>query len=316
MTASPAISVAITLYNKGAFIVETVESVRSQTLQDFEIVVVDDGSTDDGPARLSQLNESRIRIVKQANAGVSVARTRAMREARGRYVAFLDADDVWRPDHLVHLLKLSSLYQGASLYGNNYIERSAAMNVNESPVNVQYRVVDDYFLECAVGRSPFYTSSCMVARERALQLGGFPTGNVCGEDLALWIKLASTGPVAVSNYIGCIYRRGIDSLSRQSSYRNATDVSMATLNGLLEQHTDWPERRKQSAREYFFRLALAHCLDGLRAGEIEQAKYYLRLSGGTRFLRRRLWEARVLAYAPRELRKMFFRLAESRRAGA
>ncbi len=316
MTAIPAISVAITLYNKGAFIVEAIDSVLSQALQDFEIVVVDDGSTDDGPARLSQLNDPRIRVIRQANAGVSVARTRAMREARGRYVAFLDADDVWRPDHLAHLLKLSSLYADASLYGNCFVERSVAMDVNKSPESVLYRVVDDYFLECAAGRSPFYTSSCMVPREQALQLGGFPAGNVCGEDLALWIKLASTGRVAVSNYIGCVYRRGIDSLSRQSSYRNATDVSMSALNGLLEQHADWPERRKQNAREYFYRLALAHCLDGLRAGEIDQAKYYLRLSGGTRYLRRRLWGARLLVYAPRELRNLFFRLADARRSGA
>jgi glycosyltransferase involved in cell wall biosynthesis len=316
MTVIPAISVAITLYNKGAFIVEAVESVRSQTFQNFEIVVVDDGSTDDGPTRLLQIEDPRIRVIKQANAGVSAARTRAMSEPRGKYVAFLDADDVWQPDHLIHLLKLSTLFQDASLYGNKFVERSSIKDINESSGNVQYRIVDDYFLECAIGRSPLYTSSCMVPRERALQLGGFPTGDVCGEDLALWIKLASTGAVAVSNYVGCVYRRGIDSLSRQSSYRNATDVSMNALNDLLEQHADWPNRRKQNIREYFYRLALAHCLDGLRAGELDQAKYYLRLSGDTRYLRRRLWEARLLAYAPRELRNLFFRLAENRRASA
>jgi glycosyltransferase involved in cell wall biosynthesis len=316
MTALPAISVAIPLYNKGAFIAETVESVRSQTFQNFEIVVVDDGSTDDGPSKLSQLNDPRLHVIRQANAGVSAARTRAMREGRGKYVAFLDADDVWRPHHLFHLLELSARYRDASLFGNNFVERSAVTAVNESAENICYRVVDDYFMECAAGHSPFYTSSCMVPRERALELGGFPTGNVCGEDLALWIKLAPTGPVTVSNYVGCVYRRGIDSLSRQSWYRNATDVSMTALNELLEQRNDWSDRHRQSVREYFFRLALAHCLDGLRAGELEQARYYLRLAGGTQLLRRRLWEARLLTFAPREFRNMFFRLADTRRASA
>ena len=179
--------------------------------------------------------------------------------------------------------------------------------------DVHCRIVDDYFLECAGGRSPLYTSSCMVPRERALALGGFPVGKVCGEDLALWIRLAAVGQVAVSNYVGCIYRRGIDSLSWQASYRNAPDVSMATLTDLLGQHDDWPDRRKRSAREYLFRLALAHGLDALRAGDVDQARNYLGIAAGTRLLRSRLWQARLLALMPRQPREAFFRLADKRR---
>ena len=73
--------------------------------------------------RLSQLDDPGIRIVRQTNSGVSIARTRAMSEARGKYVAFLDADDVWRADHLLHLLNFTSLLPAAWLYGNDHIER-------------------------------------------------------------------------------------------------------------------------------------------------------------------------------------------------
>ena len=211
-------------------------------------------------------------------------------------------------------MELTRRFQDAALCGNDFIEHSAAAAVAEPAERVCYRVVEDYFLECAAGRSPFYTSSCMVLRERALELGGFPAGNVCGEDLALWIKLAASGPVIVSDYIGCIYRRGIDSLSWQSSYRNAKDVSMTALSELMEKRQDWPDRRRQSAREYFSRLALAHCLDGLRAGELAQADDYLRLAAGTKLSRRRLWEARFLSLAPSEIRRMFFRMADRRRS--
>lgn len=309
----PAISVAIPLFNKGAFIMEAIESVRSQTFSNFEIVVVDDGSTDNGPVKLARFNDPRLRIIKQANAGVSIARTRAMREAQGTYVAFLDADDIWQPDHLFHLAQLSHRFRGAALYGNAFAEGSARSHTVAASDVVQYRIVEDYFLECAEGRSPFYTSSCMVLRECALELGGFPSGNVSGEDLALWIKLAVASSVAVSNYVGCIYRRNTDGLSLRA-HRNAIDVSMATLIELFEERDEWPDHRRQSIREYFYRLALAHCLDGLRAGELNQAKHYLRLAAGTQLMRRRLWEARLLMFAPRELRNIFFRFADGRRA--
>ena len=304
----PAISIAITLYNKSDFIVEAIETALAQTVQDFEIVVVDDGSTDDGPTKVRLFDDRRINLQSQPNAGVSIARTRAMHEARGKYVAFLDADDIWRPDHLLHLVGLTRRFPDATLFGNNYVEGSTEPRSTEFVRDVQYHIVDDYFLECAAGRSPFYTSSCMVPRERALALGGFPAGKVCGEDLALWVRLATDGSVAVSNYIGCIYRRGIDSLSWQASYRNAPDVSMAALKELLERHDEWPDRRRQSAREYLFRLALAHGLDALRAGEVDQARSYLRVASDTRLLRSRLWQARLLAFAPKSIRETLFKI--------
>jgi glycosyltransferase involved in cell wall biosynthesis len=312
----PVVSVAIPLYNKAAFIADTVVSALAQTFTNFEIVVVDDGSTDDGAERLRQFADPRFRVIRQDNAGVAVARTRAMREGRGKYVAFLDADDLWHPDHLFHLVKLSRHFPQAALFGNDFAERSGAdaQHENETGGPVQYRAVDDYFAECAFGRAPFYTSSCMVLRQRALDIGGFPVGNYCGEDLALWMMLAADAPVAVSSFVGCHYRRGIDSLSRQSSYRNAIDISMSTLDDILKRHHGWPDARKNGVREYYFRIALAHCLDCFRAGEIKHARDYLRLAAGTRMLRRRLWEARVLAYVPGPFREKLFRLSDLRRA--
>jgi glycosyltransferase involved in cell wall biosynthesis len=314
MTA-PLVSIAVPLYNKAPFIADTIDSALAQTFTDFEIVVVDDGSTDDGAARLRQFADPRLKVIRQDNAGVAVARTRAMREGRGAYVAFLDADDIWHPDHLAHLLELPRRFPQAALFGNDFAERSGdgASLKSESGRPVQYRVVD-YFAECAFGRAPFYTSSCMALRQRSLELGGFPVGKFCGEDLALWMMLAADAPVAVSDFVGCYYRRGIDSLSKQPSYRNAADISMSTLEDILANHPEWPERRRNSVKEYYFRIALAHGLDCVRAGEIGYAKDYLRLSRGTRMWRRRLWEARLLAFAPGPLREMFFRLADRRRA--
>jgi hypothetical protein len=311
---TPTVSVAIPLFNKASFIVDTVLSALAQTFGDFEIVVVDDGSTDGGAEKLAALSEPRLIVIRQQNAGVAAARTRAMREGQGRYVAFLDADDLWHPDHLSHLMELVRRYPDAAMFGNEYAEdlaHDAGPAGGHAPPF--YRLVVDYFAECAAGRAPFYTSSCMVLRNRALQIGGFPVGNHCGEDLALWMRLAADAPVAVSDFVGCYYRRGIDSLSHNPAYRNATDVSMTALLEILEQHGDWPESRKAPVREYFVRLALAHCLDCLRAGEVNQARRYLALSADTRMMRPRLWQARLLAILPAPLREAFFRLSDLRR---
>ena len=94
------ISVIITLYNKTAYIERALRSVLNQTYQDFEIVVVDDGSTDGGGDIVSRLPDPRIRLVRQRNAGAGTARNRGIRESRGEWIAMLDGDDEWRPGFL------------------------------------------------------------------------------------------------------------------------------------------------------------------------------------------------------------------------
>jgi glycosyltransferase involved in cell wall biosynthesis len=309
----PTVSVAIPLYNKAPFIAATVRSALAQTFSDFEIIVVDDGSTDGGAAQLEDFGDARLAVVRQQNTGVGAARTRAMREGRGRYVAFLDADDLWHPQHLWHLMELASKYSVAALFGNRFAEgTSFGAGSTNAAWAVRYRMVEDYFAECASGHAPFYTSSCMVQRERALALGGFPAGNYCGEDIALWMRLAADAPVAVSDFIGCYYRRGLDSLTYNPSYRNASNIALRTLEDILEQRIDWPDERRAALREYRSRLALAQCLDCLRAGETEQARMYLRLAAGADSLRRRLWLARLLMPLPPTLRMAVFRLASLR----
>ena len=93
------ISVVIPLYNKEEQIADTLQSIFAQTFQDFEIVIVDDGSTDNSVEEVEKFDDSRIRLIHQTNAGVSAARNRGIEEARGELIAFLDADDEWKPEY-------------------------------------------------------------------------------------------------------------------------------------------------------------------------------------------------------------------------
>ena len=99
----PLVSVLLPAYNAGAYLRAAIDSIRAQTLADWELIVVDDGSTDDTPAILAGYDEPRLVVARQANAGVSAALNAALAQARGRYVARQDADDVSHPERLARL---------------------------------------------------------------------------------------------------------------------------------------------------------------------------------------------------------------------
>ena len=114
------VSVIIPLYNGAAYIERSIRSVLNQTFQEFEIIVVDDGSTDDGSQRVATFNLPSIRLVRQPNGGVSTARNTGIREARYGLVAFLDADDEWMPDHLETIIRLYHTFPQCGVFGTSY----------------------------------------------------------------------------------------------------------------------------------------------------------------------------------------------------
>ena len=98
----PKVSVVIPTYNRGRVVGEAIESVLAQTFGDFEVIVVDDGSADDTAEKIAAIRDSRVRYIRQSNAGVSAARNRGVAEARGEIISFLDSDDLWKPEKLTH----------------------------------------------------------------------------------------------------------------------------------------------------------------------------------------------------------------------
>lgn len=205
----PAVSVVIPLYNKEPHIARALNSVLNQTHQDFEIIVIDDGSTDEGAEVVRGFRDPRIQLIQQENKGVSAARNLGIEAARAELIAFLDADDEWLPSFIKAILRLKALYPDAGLYGTAY-----EFNFSGSIVQKVYdedggeRLLSSYFGAIVeFGSLIFNSSSFASTREVLMGVGGYPVNVKWSEDSTLWGKIALRYPVAYSPEVCSIYHQ-------------------------------------------------------------------------------------------------------------
>jgi glycosyltransferase involved in cell wall biosynthesis len=197
----PKISVVIPLYNKADSILETIKAVLAQTLQDFEVVVVNDGSTDGSASLVASVHDTRLRLISQPNAGVSEARNRGIEEARANLIAFLDADDLWESDYLERIINLSEDFPQAEWMATAYrIEwpdgHGHTVRLNRLPKGFTRGLFPNYFDVATCSDPPVCSSATVVKRAAIQSIGGFPLGIASGEDLLTWARLAARYPLA------------------------------------------------------------------------------------------------------------------------
>ncbi|WP_425252254.1 glycosyltransferase family 2 protein [Janthinobacterium sp. NFX145] len=187
-------SVIVPLYNKGPYIEAALASVLAQTHADWEVVVVDDGSSDDGAQRVRACADARVRLVSQANGGVSRARNRGIQEARGELICFLDADDWYGPVYLETMVAMARAHPSGSFFacGFERIPDSSLAALSYQGVAVrETRLLDDFFERRRRGGPFFCTNSVAIWRSDLLPLQPcFPEGESAGEDQDLWFRLA------------------------------------------------------------------------------------------------------------------------------
>lgn len=226
-------SIIIPLYNKAPYIRKALESVLAQTYHDYELIIVDDGSTDDS-ARIAEeyirevkdyglkvkgeenseaeintyhlspityklkphhLSSINYKLIRQTNSGVSAARNNGVAQASGEYVAFLDADDWWEPTYLERMAQLIEDYPEAGLYGMNYIYYKPGKTRVALKCKTGYiNYPKEYYEGSAM--MIFTSSSSSMPKRVFEEMGGFPLGIKLGEDFLLWAKTAMHYPVA------------------------------------------------------------------------------------------------------------------------
>jgi glycosyltransferase involved in cell wall biosynthesis len=248
------ISVVVPLFNKAATIERTVRSVLAQQGVPFELLVIDDGSTDGGAARLAAIDDTRLRVITQPNGGVSAARNRGAAEAAHDLVAFLDADDLWEPGHLENLHRLHQRHPDAASWACAYQlvgEDGTRRRVRMRPLPPQgdAGLLDDYFLDCIEFEHPVHVSGLMVDRRVLQRLGGFPAGVHLGEDILLLARLACFGPMAYSREATAVYFRPPVSAARSVAALRRPPKPDPVAAGLSQFDHDCP-RLKAGARRY------------------------------------------------------------------
>lgn len=210
----PLFTVVIPLYNKELHVQRALESVQQQTVPKWRAIVVDDGSTDGSAAIAEDFSskDERITLIRQANSGVSAARNAGIRHSSTEIVAFLDADDQWKPHLLSTILRLVTLYPQAGFYATGY-EFCEPSGKRHAPVLVGLPphpwegLVPNYLQIARPGGMPVCTSAVAVRRDALLAVGGFTEAVKIGEDAEVWAKLAMLYPLALSRSIQAVYHR-------------------------------------------------------------------------------------------------------------
>ena len=216
---TPFFSVIIPLYNKENYIKATLESVLSQSFTDFEVIVVNDGSTDQGLSKISHFNDSRIKIINQKNLGVSEARNNGIANAKSEYIALIDADDYWYDNHLIELKKQIDLFPEAGLYCNNYEVFYNSTNSRPAHINLDYNedclLVADFF-KASIVNPVAWTSAVGFSKALFNAIGKFNTHLKTAQDLDLWMRFALQYKVAFNPKITMAYKIHVeDSLSKK-----------------------------------------------------------------------------------------------------
>nr|WP_315248406.1 glycosyltransferase family 2 protein [uncultured Flavobacterium sp.] len=216
----PFFSIVVPVYNKANHIEDTLKSVFSQTFNDYEIIIINDGSTDDSEAIILGFDDNRIQFYSQKKQGVSIARNIGIEKSNGKLIAFLDADDCWFSNHLEELANLYHNFPDCGMYCSRYKIKTTE-NHFQTPhfngIENSFRgIVTDYFFS----NSPFrisWTSSLSIPKKVLDEIGGFTPGVTNGQDLELWTKIGITYNVAITNKITAIYNFHIpDSLAKNN----------------------------------------------------------------------------------------------------
>ena len=263
----PVFSVVIPLYNKEKYIAQTLENVLKQRFTDFEIIVVNDGSTDASGKIVKSFSDARISYFSTANHGAAAARNFGIEKSTAPYIAFLDADDLWMQNHLEELKKLIDRFPQAGMYCNRYqliFENGSTYQPSFYGIDDTYEgVVEDYF---AASLHYAVASSISVAVPKSIfsEIGNFKKYISSGQDTDMWIRIALHSKIIIGNKLTSSYLHYIEgSLSK-------TDILQKNIKR-FDEYQDH-EKSNLSLKKYLDLYRMEYAMQYKMAGASNESK--------------------------------------------
>lgn len=219
-------SIVIPLYNKANYIEKAVRSVFSQTFKEFELTIVNDGSTDESNERLIQLKSLGFyfEIIDQENSGVSIARNNGVKQAGYDFIAFLDADDWWEPTYLEEMKKLTENCPDAGLYSSNFSKIKNGEKLNSRlKFDFDYGYIDYFRLYITEYRQFIFPTCAIIPKNVYNKMGGFHSSISRGEDFHFWIRIALQYKIAYLNKQLANYNQDSDATFRATKKIHSPD---------------------------------------------------------------------------------------------
>lgn len=227
-------SVIVPLYNKVPYIEKALRSVLSQTFKDYEVIVVNDGSSDNSLSVAEKVLSvvGNARIINQENTGVSTARNNGIAVANGEYICFLDADDWWEPTFLEEMDRLIKVYPDAGLYCTNYYYVHNRKSVVKLDIPTGYF---NYCKEYARTLCMIATSSSSSSKAILTEMGGFKPHLKLGEDFDLWIRIVLKYGTAILNKPLVYFNNDVPVKFRATHHLHKPENHMLWNLGYLEE---------------------------------------------------------------------------------
>ena len=306
------ISVVIPLYNKGLYIKRALDSVLAQTYQNFELIVVNDGSTDESAEAVKMFTDPRIRLIHQENGGECAARNRGIYESRADLIAFLDADDEWMPEHLETLLRLSQNFPECGAYATAYdivdiTGCSTTPNFFEIPEVPWEGIIPRYF-RSALCSPPVCSSAVAVWKKVFNEVGLFPVGEKRGGDLETWARIALKYPIAFNTNISAHYWQNSGNrvcLTIPDPLGDRDNALFKTLKHAVITNNYRKEINKDDLIAMVNKLALIYSRRNIDVGEKKIGRTFLKEVSLTRSTYKTLIKYYILSFIPDYLSPLF-----------
>ncbi len=271
----PLISVIVPAYNAENTILKTIESVRHQTFSDFELIVLNDGSTDRTLELLDTIKDDRLKIFSYENQGASVARNRGIAHAMGEYISFIDADDLWTPRKLE--MQLDALQRhpkaGVAYSWTVLIDEEGKFLFAQDPLYFEGNVYPNLLVDCFIASG----SNVLINRRSVESVGAFDSNLIIGADWEYYLRLAHQWPFAVVHKYQVLYR--LSSWSMVAAVEKTEKHIFAVVNkAFLVAHPTLQHLKKECLENVNLHLAFLYLSRSPDGDRIKRAGKILRKS--------------------------------------